>query len=999
MPVDFLTSLQKEKYGKYPETISSTELSRYFYLDDADLHWITSKRLDSTKLGYALQLCTVRFLGIFLVDPTIVPKIVLDVLKQQIKLSDISCLSIYRESEQRKRHAIEIRTRYGYHEFMDKGVRFRLGRLLCAMCWTGPDRPSVLFDHACAWLIANKILLPGFTTIERFIAEIRSRMEIRLWKYLTKNVTAIQQEQLENLLTLVEEGSRQSWLDRLRKGPTRISAPALVAALDRITTIRDLGISLSSASHIPQTRLAALARFATTAKVTAINRLSNEKRTAILVAFVHCLEYTAQDDAMDVLDMLLRDIFSAAQAADRKARLRSIRDLDRAAILLAEACYTLLDPSLPETSLRSKIDSDIGLENLELAVNSVKALTRPPHNVFYEELEKKRRTVSRFMHKLLTIIQFESNPEARPLLQALTYLKDKNNNKKLPLGIINKSWFPYVYDENGEINNSALTFCFLNQLHTAIKKRDVFIHPSWRYCDPRSGLLSSQEWNNARQMICRSLNLSTDYKPMLDALALELDQTYQSVSNKLASNKFLRFETNAGREELILSPLAEDTETPTLIALKKEIRSRMPIVDLPEIILEIAAITEFTSAFGHVSEANSRAKDLNTSLCAVLLAQSCNTGIEPFTNEDIPALKRDRLVWVEQNYLRDETLLDANAILVAAQNKIDLAKIWGGGDVASADGMRFTVPVRTIHAAPNPKYFAMGKGITWYNLISDQRTGLNAITVPGTLRDSLILLSVVLDQQTELQPTQIMTDTGAYSDVVFGLFRLLGYRFCPRLADVTGTKFWRIDKDADYGKLNTISKSKVKLYNIEPHWDDVLRLVGSLKLGRVPATGIMRTLQVGDRATSLATAIAEIGRIDKTIHVLNYIDDENLRRKTLIQLNLGEGRHALARNIFHGKRGEVYQRYREGQEDQLSALGLIVNAVVLWNTIYMDAIIKQLRAEGYPIHEEDLARLNPFGHEYINMLGRYHFFIPDMVARGELRPFRKPKDEDRSPIS
>ena len=118
--------------------------------------------------------------------------------------------------------------------------------------------------------------------------------------------------------------------------------------------------------------------------------------------------------------------------------------------------------------------------------------------------------------------------------------------------------------------------------------------------------------------------------------------------------------------------------------------------------------------------------------------------------------------------------------------------------------------------------------------------------MPGTLRDSLRLLAVALEQQTELQPTHIMTDTGAYSDVVFGLFRLLGYRFCPRLADIGGTRFWRINGQADYGQLNAIANHQVKLSAIAPHWDGVLRLIGSLKLGRVPATGVMRTLQVGD---------------------------------------------------------------------------------------------------------------------------------------------------------
>ena len=126
-----------------------------------------------------------------------------------------------------------------------------------------------------------------------------------------------------------------------------------------------------------------------------------------------------------------------------------------------------------------------------------------------------------------------------------------------------------------------------------------------------------------------------------------------------------------------------------------------------------------------------------------------------------------------------ETISASNSILVSAQNESEFAKkYWGGGDVASADGMRFVVSVRTVHAAPNPKYFKSGRGVTWYNLISNQRTGLNDVTVPGTLRDSLILLAVVLEQQTELQPMRIMTDTGAYSDMVFGLFRLIGPRKC-----------------------------------------------------------------------------------------------------------------------------------------------------------------------------------------------------------------------------
>ena len=154
---------------------------------------------------------------------------------------------------------------------------------------------------------------------------------------------------------------------------------------------------------------------------------------------------------------------------------------------------------------------------------------------------------------------------------------------------------------------------------------------------------------------------------------------------------------------------------------------------------------------------------------------------------------------MSQNFIRNETLVEANSCLVAEQNRIPLVEQWGGGEVASADGLRFVVPVRTLHAGPNPKYFGFERGVTYYNLVSDQFTGLNAIVIPGTLRDSLYLLAVVLEQQTELHPAEIMTDTGAYTDVVFGLFWLLGYRFCPRIADIAGARYWRMDSSASSG--------------------------------------------------------------------------------------------------------------------------------------------------------------------------------------------------------
>lgn len=996
MPVRFLTPAQRERFGRYTGPPSVDDLARYFHLDDVDLALIAQKRGDHNRLGFALQLTTVRFLGTFLEDPLTVPTPVIQALSRQLRVTRPACLARYREGRQRQLHVVEIRTRYGYRDFTDRGAGFRLTRWLYALCWTGTERPGLLFERATDWLLAQKVLLPGVSVLERFVAQLRHRVEQRLWRRLGRGITAEQQHQLDQLL-IVPAGSRGSRLDQLRSGPVTVSGPSLVRAIVRLQSVRDLGIVLP-AVPLPPSRLASLARFATAAKASALVRLPPLRRLATLLAFVHSLEATAQDDALEILEMLLRDLFGDAQKADQKARLRTLKDLDRAAMTLAEIGAFLVDATLPDSELRARAFAKIPREVLMHALQTVGALTRPPEDVYFRELDARYRSVRRFLPTLLKHLRFGASPAGEPVAAAFDWLRANALRAKpghdAPRAVIRKPWQRYVLSAPDQIDLRAYTFCVLDELRGALRRRDVFVTPSWRYADPRAGLLAGTEWEATRPIMVRTLGLSADPQPVLAALSEELDRTYRSVAARLPDNPAVRFETTGDQIDLVVSPLDRLDEPPSLIRLREAVAARLPRVDLPEILLEIAARTRFAEAFTHLTERTARVEDLATSVCAVLLAEACNTGPGPLARQDVAALKRERLAWVDQHYVREETLIAANARLVAAQNRIALAQAWGGGEVASADGLRFVVPVRTVHAGPNPKYFGVGRGVTWYNLVSDQFTGLNAITVPGTLRDSLILLAVVLEQQTELQPTRIMTDTGAYSDVVFGLFRLLGYRFSPRLADIGGTRFWRIDPKADYGEFNAVAKSRIDTTLITQHWDDLLRLAGSLKLGKVPATGIMRILQMGDRPTRLARALAEFGRIEKTLYTLTYLDDETQRRGTLTQLNRGEGRHGLARAVFHGKRGELRQRYREGQEDQLGALGLVINVIALWNTLYMEAALAQLRKEGCPVHDEDVARLSPLLYDHINLLGRYSFAIPDAVAKGELRPLRDPNRDE-----
>jgi len=154
---------------------------------------------------------------------------------------------------------------------------------------------------------------------------------------------------------------------------------------------------------------------------------------------------------------------------------------------------------------------------------------------------------------------------------------------------------------------------------------------------------------------------------------------------------------------------------------------------------------------------------------------------------------------------------------------------------------------------------------------------------------------------------------------------LLGYRFSPRLADFGEARFWRIDPKADYGALDGLARQRINIPRIARNWDDLLRVAGSLKMGTVGATELVRGLQGGRRPSTLDKAIAELGRVAKTLYLLNYLDDEAYRRRILTQFNRGESRHGVARAIFHGQRRELRQRYRPMRVFRLAGYKIVLD--------------------------------------------------------------------------
>lgn len=870
----------------------------------------------------------------------------------------------------------------------------------------------MLFDAAAGWLRERQVLLPAASKLARLVGRVGEEATQRFWDALATIPTPAQASQLEALLD-VARGSRFSDLDRLRQGPVMASGRSMSLSLDRVAEIAAFGFGGVDLSGLPRRRVVELARYGMAGKATLIRRHPKPRRLATLLATVVHLQAKAIDDALELFDFLMvHELLATAQRTTREETLRRYPQVSQGAGKLVAAMEVLVrmrdsGASTDAEAIWRALEQVVSWSEIRTAVESLRQVVpapgEDPDAAWRGALVSRYATVSRFLPKLVATIEFGAIAGAKPVLEAFQKLPALMAPgaavdvpaRHLAIGqvatdLVPPAWRRMVFPPGrpeGTVHRAGYVFCILEQFHQRLVHRDIFAPASSRWADPRAQLLSGKAWEAVKDRALNALELPEDPAERLAQLAGDLDAGLHDVAGRLDSDVRATIDEQGRLHAAALDALDEPA---SLVDLRKLTQAMMPWVDIEELVLEVMSwLPELVEAFTPVSGGERRLVDLNVTLAAVLVSRALNIGYSPVISSRVEALTRNRISHVDQNYVRNETLGPANGPIIEYQARVPLASDhWGGGQVAAADGIRFVVPVRSIHARPNPKYFGRRRGVTWLNLVNDRSMGTAGMVVSGTPRDSLHVVDLIYRQEAGPRPEVIISDAGAYSDIVFGVLALLDIEYRPEPADLPDTKLWHIDRDADYGALATAARGRIDLARITAHWPDLVRIAGSIHTGAVSAHDVVRMISKGGGLTQLGEALAHYGRIFKTLHILSYVDLEPYRRQNKRMRNLQEGRHDLARHLFHGRRGELYEAYREGMEDQMGALGLVVNMVAVWNTVYLDAAVAQLRADGYPLRDEDIARLSAYVREHINVHGHRSFELPELGSAR--RPLRDP---------
>ncbi|HAY4699673.1 TPA: Tn3 family transposase, partial [Escherichia coli] len=311
-------------------------------------------------------------------------------------------------------------------------------------------------------------------------------------------------------------------------------------------------------------------------------------------------------------------------------------------------------------------------------------------------------------------------------------------------------------------------------------------------------------------------------------------------------------------------------------ALIDQTSQLLPRIKITELLMDVDDWTGFSRHFTHLKD-GAEAKD-RTLLLSAILGDAINLGLTKMA-ESSPGLTYAKLSWLQAWHIRDETYSAALAELVNHQYRHAFAAHWGDGTTSSSDGQRFRAGGRgesTGHV--NPKY-GSEPGRLFYTHISDQYAPFSTRVVNVGVRDSTYVLDGLLYHESDLRIEEHYTDTAGFTDHVFALMHLLGFRFAPRIRDLGETKLYVPQGVQAYPTLRPLIGGTLNIKHVRAHWDDILRLASSIKQGTVTASLMLRKLGSYPRQNGLAVALRELGRIERTLFILDWLQSVELRRR------------------------------------------------------------------------------------------------------------------------
>lgn len=963
-------------------------LIRHCTLSPVDLDWLSGRRGASNRLGAAVQLCLLRHPGFGLRAEENPPESLLAWLARQLDVPAAAWADYARRDQTRREHARASALRLGLRPFTRADLPFALS-LAETAAW-GEDRGAPIAAAIMAGLREAGIIPSSPRMIERLGLAGRARARKRAAATLIETLTAAQLERLDALL-INDPQLRSSRLAWLRGIPEAVATSSLAAVLTRLDHVRATGLDPALAATIHERRFRQLVREGAVAPAYMIDRFSRLRRRATLAAQMLELQIRLTDAAVDLFDKLVGSLFAKGKRGRRRRYQASAGDVGRLMGLFGGTISALQAARERGADPFELLDETVGWWRLLQAKPQVEAFAELVRTDPLPAASEKYATLRRFAPVFIDRIELRAAAGGKSLLAAIALLRELNRAGRrdvpsdAPLPFTSRAWKRLVRhggEKGGKIDRRLYETAVMATLRDRLRAGDVWVDGSraWRRFDayllPRSDVTAH----------AAGLAIERDVDRYLARREEELDRRLERFARLLGRGRLEGVALEGGR--LHVAPVTA-TAPEAAKMLDRALDALMPRVRITELLRDVDARTGFVSCFRDLR--TGRAHDRPSVILAAMLADATNLGLERMANAS-PGITYAQLAWAHTWFLNEEAYKAALATIIAAHHAHPFARHWGDGTTSSSDGQFFRSGRRARGAGAVNARYGPEPGLRVYTHLSDRYGSFHAKVISATTSEAPHVLDGLVGADTAPGGHAHYTDTGGATDHVFALCHLLGYRFVPRIRDLRDRRLGTFGRVSRYPALEPIVGRPLKTEVIRESWEDIIHLAASIQARATPPSAMLKKLAAYKRQNRLDLALGEVGRLERALFTLDWLESPELRRRCHAGLNKSETRHALAQAVFAHKQGRIVDHTLENQEHRTSGLNLVIAAIACWNTIHLDRAVDRLRDQGVSVPEPLLPHVSPLGWGHIALTGDY---LWDSAAGDPLglRPLNEPASQ------
>lgn len=649
---------------------------------------------------------------------------------------------------------------------------------------------------------------------------------------------------------------------------------------------------------------------------------------------------------------------------------------DKEKIIQIQQVFTKMDYSKGESKIqRKEIENELeklqnslstGMKDQFMAMNYISSYRRIQNRVT----------------GIVNVLDFNwetSNPE---ICKALSYFKINSNvtkHKNLPVEFLDIK-FKNMLKANSENKWKLWKVLLFIKIKELIKSGALNLKNSNRYIAVEEYFISTKKWNQQKVELLKRANLpfTLEVDDFLKDMKHMLDNQYIKTNKNVNDNKYLSI-TSSGSIRVTTPKEEKRKDVKSLLTILEN--DDGSVIPLPLILSEINTTSKFIDCFSHFSQKGFKSKPTNEAFYATIIAIGCNIGTGRMAKVS-NGISIDNLNHLVKWYFSKENLDAANGKLNSIIDELSLSKIYKKSldeRHTSSDGQKFSVGVPSILANHSFKYFGSGKGITAYSFIDESSSLFYSTVISSSEREAAYVIDGLMHNE-DVESSIHSTDTHGYSEIIFAITNGLGVFFAPRIKNLKNQiryTFRENPKNFYSSKKFVVLPTALQYVDvrlIEEQWDNILRLLVTIKLRETTASIILKRLSSYSKQHPLYRALKQIGRIFKTYFILKYVDEVDLRKSTEKALNRIENSHQFAKAIFYGSNQNIRQGSKAEQEVIIATRHLIQNSIVLWNYLKISEELSKCTSKAKFDELLSIVKTSSImTWQHINIHGEYNF--------------------------